>query len=261
MKKKYIWIFILFLGLNHQTANAQITDNPINKLVEKIYQNDLLSTRFLRDFALIKSNTFKKKTISDMDKSIAMFDDNMSYIILHLPDDRKIKENFLKLENYWNIYRLHITNYESEKYSSLVLKSEKLGHLIYLLSKEIPNKHKGYSKNKKPITLVDLAVENNKNIDKMLTAYIFKSGLKHPEVIDQMDFTLDDLKRNLKKIKKYKALNGKANDLISDLSNTIDAINSLLKKDKYNPKMMYAYVNSYSKKNFKLIDMIIQTIN
>jgi hypothetical protein len=196
-----------------------------------------------------------------MDKSLAMFDDNLSYIILHLPFDRKVKEDFLKLQNFWSIYRLDITNYDNEKYKSLAVKTRKLQHLIYQLNKDILNKHDGYSKNKKAITLISLAVDNNKNIDKLAAAYNFKYGLKHPEVLESMIFTQDDLKRNLKKIKKYKVLKGTADDLLADLNNTVDAINSLLQKGKYNPKMMYAYVNFYSKKTFKLIDMIIKTMN
>jgi len=261
MKQFYVLLFMIILGFNYHTSTAQITDNPIDKLVEKIYQNDLLSTRFLRNFAFIKTNTFKKKAMLDMDKSIAMFDNNLSYIILHLPDNNKVKDDFLKLQNFWNIYRLDVTNYESEKYKSLSNKTIKFQQLINQLKKDVINKHNSYSRNKKAITIIDLAVKNNNNIDKLIISNLFKSGLNQPEVIKPMNFTSNDLKRNLKKIKKNKALKGKADDLILDLNNSVDAINSLLEKDKYKPKTMHAYVNFYSKKTFKLLEMIMNTIN
>ncbi len=261
MKKQYILMLVLFMGLYTQNINAQISDNPIDVLVEKLYQNELLSNRFLRNFAFIKTNTFKKKTMLDMDKSLAKFDDNLSYIILHLPYDRKVKEDFLKLQNFWNIYRLNVTDYESERYHSLILKTRKLEMLIKQLNKAILDKHPAYSRNKKQIYLASLAVDNAKNIDKLAAAYVFKNGLNYPQVYDELEINTSDLKKNLKKIGKYEALKGKADSLLFDLKSTINAINDLINKGQYKPKMMYAYTNAYTKITFKLLDIILKTIN
>ncbi len=261
MKKLYISLLVLLFGLSAQNIQAQISENPLDILVEKLYQNELLSNRFLRNFAFIKTNTFKKKSMIDMDKSVAKFDDNLSYIILHLPYDRKVKEDFLKLQNFWNIYRLDITDYESERYHSLISKTRKLEKLIVELNKTILDKHPAYSHNKKSIYMASLAVDNVKNVDKAAAVYVFKNGLHYPQITNELEINTGELKKNLKKISKFKALKGTADSLLFDLSSTADAINDLLNKGKYNPKMMYAYTNTYSKMTFKLLNLILKTIN
>ncbi len=261
MKHLSIFILIVFLSLTPSKISAQISDNPIDVLTQKLLQNELLSNRFIRNFVFIKTNTFKKKAMADMDKSLAKFDDNLSYIILHLPYDKKTKEDFLKLQNLWSIYRLDVTDYNKEHYKKLILKTRKLEKYINALNKDVLIKHPAYGRNKKNISLAELAVQNGKDIDKIAAAYVLQNGLNFPDAFNYFEINSGDFNKNLKKIGKFKKLAGKTHDLILDLKTNLASIITLKDKGKYNPKMMYAYVNSYSKKTFKLLDIIIKTIN
>ena len=260
MKQLYIIILTIFIGLTISPVNAQISDNPLNVLSEKLLQNELLSNRFLRNFTFIKTNTFKKKSMADMDKSIALFDDNLSYIILHLPYDNKIKEDFLKLQNFWNIYRINISDFEKDNYKSLVNKTRRINKYIEQLNKDIFNKHREYSKYKKRIELAQLAVYNGKKTDGLVVAYLLKHAVNFNDP-GYFDVDLGTMKKNLKKIGKFKRLNPKAKALIPDLTTTLESINRLLEKEKFNPKMIYAYDYSYANKTFKLLKNLFNQPN
>ncbi len=260
MKKIYVLILVILLSFNNFKSHAQISDNPVSVLTQKIYENEMLSYRFLRNFVFIKTNTFKKKTMIDMDRSLAKFDDNLSYIILHLPYNIKVKEDFLKLQNLWNIYRLNITDYEKENYKSLIYKTRKLEKYLKELNKDILDKHPGYSPNSKNIDIAHLIVENGKTIDKIAAAYILKLGLNFPEAFNYFEIDEGDLNKNLKKIGKYKPIAKEVKDLLVDLKSTQESVFQLVKKEKYNPKMMYAYDNAYTKKAFKVLTIIIKNI-
>ncbi len=258
MKQIYLLIFTIFIGINYSPVNAQISDNPLDVLSEKLLQNELLTNRFLRNFIFIKTNTFKKKSMADMDKSIALFDDNLSYIILHLPYDIKIKNDFLKLQNFWNIYRVNITDFEKDNYRSLVVKTQRLGKYIKQLNKDIFNKHPEYSKFKKRIEIGQLAVHNGKKTDEIAIAYVLKYAINFSE-LSFFNIDIGNMRKNLKRIGKFKHLNPKAKALIPDLKTTLESIDRLLEKEKFNPKMMYAYDYSYTNKTFKLLKYLIQT--
>ena len=258
MKQLHIIILTLLIGLNIHPISAQVSDNPLDVLSEKLLQNELLSNRFLRNFVFIKTNTFKKKSMADMDKSIALFDDNLSYIILHLPYDIKVKEDFLKLQNFWNIYRINISDFEKDNYKSLVNKTRRINKYIEQLNKDIFNKHPDYSKYKKSIEIAQLAVYNGKKTDELVTAYILKYAINFDET-GYFDIDLGTMRKNLKKIGKFKHLNPKAKALIPDLITTLESISRLLEKEKFNPKMIYAYDYSYANKSFKLLKNLIQT--
>ena len=258
MKQLQIFILTLFIGLQTVPVNAQISDNPLDVLSEKLLQNELLSNRFIKNFVFIKTNTFKKKSMADMDKSIALFDDNLSYIILHLPYDRKVKEDFLKLQNFWNIYRINITNFEKDNYKSLVNKTLRLNKYIKQLNKDIFNKHPEYPKYKKRIEMGQLAVYNGKKIDGAAAAYVLKYALNFTES-GVFEADISSMRKNLKKIGKFKHLDPKAKALIPDLKTTLESVKQLLEKEKFNPKMMFAYDNSYTNKTFKLLKHIIQS--
>ncbi len=261
MKPFKIIILIFAINFLSVPAFSQIPDNPIKELSEKLLQNEMLSYRFFRNFVFIKTNTFKKKTMADMDKGIALFDNNLSYIVLHLPEHHKIQQDFLKLQNFWNIYRLNITNFEKDNYQSLIVKTKKLHKFIHQLNSDILDKHPGYSTNKKPIELAKLAIENSKKTDAIAIVYVLQKGLNFPDAINYFDVDMISYKKNLKKIGKFKALNPKAKSLIDDLKAILESIKILLQKENFNPKMMYAYSNTFGKKNFKLFNYLIQTIN
>ncbi len=258
MKQLQIFILTLIISFNTSNATAQISDNPIDVLSEKLLQNELLTNRFLKNFVFIKTNTFKKKALADMDKSIALFDDNLSYIILHLPYDRKVKEDFLKLQNFWNIYRVNITDFEKDKYKSLVIKTQRFGKYIKQLNKDIFNKHPEYPKYKKRVEIGQLAVYNGKKNDEIAIAYVLKYAINFPE-LGLFDIDLGAMRKKLKKIGKFKHLNPKAKALIPDLKTTLESVSHLLEKEKFNPKMIYAYDYSYTNKTFKLLKYLFQT--
>ncbi len=259
MKKQLFFFLLTFFSLL-APAIAQVNDNPINVLSEKLLQNELLSNRFLRNAVFIKTNTFKKKALSDMDKSLAKFDDNLSYIILHLPYDREIKDQYLKLQNLWNVYRLKVTDYENLKYKSLVVKTRMLEEQISDLNKSILREHPAYSRNKKAFEEAKYVIDNGKMVDKIATAYVLKNGLNFPEAFNYFDIDFGELRKNLKKLRKYEPIKKNAADLLLDLNTNIQAMEAMMNKTAYNPKMMYSTVNSYSKKSFKLLDYILQTI-
>lgn len=257
MKKLLLYLFIIG---SLWSTHAQINDNPINLLSEKILQNELLTNRFLRDFVFIKTNIFKKKILVDMDKSLAKFDDNLSYLILHLPQNSETKEDFIKLKNLWNIYRITITNYDKKNYKNLILKTRKLNKLFIKLKKDILSAHKDYDANKKLLELAGYAVENEKMMSGLATAYVLKGGLDMPEAFDYFEKDFGLMQKHLKKIGKNKALQASTADLITDLKNDLKSVQALLEKENYNPKIMFSNVNSYSKKSFKLLSIILQNI-
>ncbi len=260
MMKKQLFFFLLAFFSLLKPAVAQVNDNPINVLSEKLLQNELLSNRFLRNAVFIKTNTFKKKALSDMDKSLAKFDDNLSYIILHLPYDRKVKDEYLKLQNLWNVYRLKVTDYDDLRYKSLVLKTRKLTEQVNTLAKMILKNHKAYSRNKKAFEEAQYLIDNGNMVDNIATAYVLKNGLDFSEAYDYFNIDFGELRKNLKKLRKYEPIKKNAADLLLDLNTNVQAMEAMMNKTMYNPKMMYSTVNSYSKKSFKLLDYILQTI-
>jgi len=257
MKKYIVIISLLFLSL---TGFSQVNENPIETLSEKLYQNEMLSNRFFRNFVFIKTNTFKKKVLADMDKSLAKFDNNLSYIILHLPYDKKVKEEYIKLQNYWNIYRINITNYDNKNYKSLIGKSKKLNELISNLTTSILKKHRQYNTHKKMIEMAQYTTDNVKTIDNIAIAYVLKNSLNVHNAFDYFDIDYGSLKKGLKKIGKNKIISSTSADLIADLKTNLQSIQSLVEKKDYIPKMMYSNVNNYTKKSFKLLDIIIKNI-
>ncbi len=257
MKHLYLFLLLSFFSLQ---GKAQISDNPLDVLTQKLYENELLSNRFIKNFVFIKTNTFKKKSMIDMDRSLAKFDDNLSYIILHLPYDRKVKDDFLKLQNLWNIYRLKITDYDKENYKSLILKTRKLEKYLKELNKVILEKHPAASANKKSINMAHLVVSNGSTIDKIAAAYVLKYGLNLPDAFDRFEIDKGALHKNLKKLGKFKPIAKDIKPLLADLKTTQESILQLVHKEKYNPKMMHAYDNAYTKKAFKLLGIIIKTI-
>jgi len=256
--KKYIFI-ATFIFINFPVF-SQVNENPIEILSEKLFQNEMLSNRFFRNFVFIKTNTFKKKVMTDMDKSLAKFDNNLSYIILHLPYDKKVKEDYIKFQNFWNIYRINITNYDNKNYESLINKSKKLNKLISTLTTNILRKHKHYNNHKKMIEMTQYATENVKTIDNIAIAYVLKNGLNVDDAFDYFNIDYGSVKKGLKKIGKNKTITNVAPDLITDLKTNLQSIQSLTEKKEYAPKMMFSNVNNYSKKSFKLLDIILKNI-
>ncbi len=257
--KKYLLLFITILTLSFD-GKAQIDDNPIYILSEKLYQNEMLANRFFKNFVFIKTNTFKKKALLDMDKSLAKFDDNLSYIILHLPENKDAQENFIKLQNFWNLYRIAITNYEQKNYKSLINKTRKFNKMLVKLTSSVLHKHPKYAHHKKMMEMAQHVADNQKNIDNIAIAYVLKGGLEMEDAYNYFDISFGDLKKGLKKLGKNKTIAAKATGIVNDLRITLESIKDLYDKDGYKPKMMFSNINNYAKKSFKLLDFIINNL-
>ncbi len=253
-------IFILFLLSTISIGYSQVGNNPFDRLTKSLFENELLSNRFLRNFVLIKTNTYKKRALIDMDQSLAKFDDNLSYIILHLPKDKNIEDDFMKLQNLWNVYRIHISDYQKTNYASLVHKTKKLEELLTNLRSNILEEHKRYKLNSNTIKPIVLMVDNAKKIDKLLTYYILTNGLKSQKTPLYSTIDFGDLYKNLKKVSKYKYKTKDANEIITDLNNSLKMMKSLIDKIGYKPKMLFSDVNNYSKKTFLLFTRFMSTI-
>jgi len=252
MKKLLLLIFTISL-LSHK-AHSQVDENPIEKIAYKVLQNEMFSNRFLKNFVFIKTNFFKKKALSDMDKSIAKFDDNLSFIILHLPYDKEVKEAYIKLQNYWNIYRIALTNYENENYESLIIKTKKFNKLLANLSKSVIHKHHQYEKKKKLFEKIPYLVNSVKMVDNFAIAYVLKNSLELENAYNYFDLSFSDGKKYLKKLGKDKAKGNIYISIISDLNMSLDGIKNIFEKNSYSPKMMYSESNNFSKLAFKLLD-------
>lgn len=253
-------IFTLFLLLSISKGYSQINNNPFDRLSKSLFENELLSNRFLRNFVLIKTNTYKKRALIDMDQSLAKFDDNLSYIILHLPKDKSIEEDFMKLQNLWNVYRIQISGYEKSNYSSLVRKTKKLEELLVSLRRDILEEHNSYGRNSNTIKPVLLMIDNAKKIDKLLIYYILSNGLKAQNIPSYKDIDFSDFYKNLKKISKYKYKTKDTNEIITDLGSSLKMMESLVNKAGYKPKMLFSDANNYSKKTFLLLTRFMSTI-
>ena len=251
---------LLLLSLFYfATVQAQTNENPIGELSTRLLQNEMLTQRFIRDFVFIKTNTFKKKALLDMDKSLARFDDNMNYFALHLPDgNRELHEDYTKLKSFWNLYRLEITDYENNRYDKLIRKTKQFDKLMNEFLTDLLPLHKDYSKNKKSINTGLLDVENMKAIDNIATSYILKNTHGDGDNFFNIDF--DAIRKRLKKIGKNKQISGDAREYLLDLNNMLDIIESTYKKKNYNPKMMFSNVSGFSKKSYKVLNLILQTI-
>ncbi len=257
---KKILLLILLALVSFPQVNAQIDDNPIDKMAKALYGNDMLTYRYLRNFGFIKTNSFKQKALIDMDKSLAKFDDNLSYIVLHLPEDKDVKEDFLKLQNFWNRYRISITNYDQKNYEVLLNKTEQFRKLIKKLSEDLMPKMRTYDQNKKILGYLKKLTNNQKDIDKLGISYMFHKGLTLGNKENFYDINLSDSHKRLKKIaKKNKNVSV---SILADLHANIKMIAGIFNRKGYHPKMFYANLNNYTRKNHKLfIELIGQLKN
>ena len=257
MKKTFLFILIAVISLQ---AQAQVNDNPINELSLRLFQNEMLTHRFLKNFVFIQTNTFKKKTLVDMDKSLARFDDNLNYIVLHVPEKKEIQDDFMGLQEFWNVYRLFITDYENKNYKALVEKSKKFEKLTHKLTMNLLQEHPDYSANKKSINLALYDVENIKMLDKIATAYIMKGGLHVAKAYTYFNNDFDMIKKYLKKIAKYKKIAKFVAEDIEDLYTTLHSIETLYYDENYSPKIMYSQANAFTKKSYKILNIITNNI-
>ena len=257
--KRIIIPVAILLFIMH--SKAQVNDNPIGELSKRLMQNEMMSQRFFRNFVFIKTNTFKKKALADMDKSLARFDDNMEYFAMHLPaDNTEIKEDFDKLNYFWSLYRLSITDYENSDYEKLIRKTKKFGKLMNEFITDMLQAHEDYGKNKKALNIALLDAQNIKDIDNIAASYVLKNAVDayRDEKVFEVDF--DGIAKRLKKIGKFKKTAALTREYVADLHNLLNMIKSTYYKNTYNPRMMFSNISGFSKKSYKILDIILNTI-
>ncbi len=254
--KKNILLFIIAFLLTPVVSQAQIDENPINTLVNNLAQNDMLTKRFYRNYLFVKSNIFKENSIRDTDRSIALFDNNLTALSLFLPDNKDVEENYIKLQNYWNVYRLKVTDYERNNYGVLARNTDKFVELYDDFNKSTLKLHPQYGQYKKTIEKVNRIVENEKLLENIAINYVLTRGLKQKEAANFFSKDMGAVKSNLKKLGKDKKLQPELKDLLLDMQETTKNIESLLTRASYHPKLMYSYIKNVSNKSFQFVKLI-----
>jgi len=252
--KKHIFLLMMyaipFLG------TAQINENPINELSKNLAQNEMLSKRFYRNYLFVKSNIFKDKTIKDTDRSIALFDENLSSLSLFLPENKKVEDNYLKLHNFWNIYRLKVTDYEKTNYGNLARQTHKLTKLYGDFKTSLIKLHPEYGDYKKTLSKINRIVENESLLENVAINYLLTRGLNQPDAANYYPVDLGTVKKNLKKLAKDKKLDPQLKSTLKDMIEITRNIESLLERKSYHPKLMYSYIKNISNKSFLFIKNI-----
>ena len=254
--KKTLFSFILLI-LFSSNVLAQEGGNPIRELSWRLYENEMLANRFLKNFALAKSKVFKSKIMRDFDKSLAVFDDNISYISMHLPNDNRIREKFMRLQGQWNIYRMAIIDLSLKNYKKIVNSTLMLEIECKSMREELLSKHPKYKENKKVFKYINYVVENSKRIDDIVINYLFKNKLGFP-VIDKaikVDFSV--INKNLKKLLKHYKHDI---SLINDMKSSLNMVEKIYNTQNDRPKLLYSDTKYFSKKNYMLFKELIEQI-
>ncbi len=254
--KKHIALFVFIFTLLPVHLRAQVNENPINTLVYNLAQNDMLTKRFYRNYLFVKSNIFKEKTIKDTDRSIALFDKNLSSLSLFLPHNKKVEDNYLKLHNYWNIYRLKITDYEKDNFGILARNTRKFVKLYDDFNISLIKLHPQYNDYKKNLSKVNKIVENEKLLEDVAINYLLTRGFNQKDAAQFFSIDMGTVRSNLKKLGKDKKLSPELKDLLADMRETTKNIESLLSRDSYHPKLMYSYIKNISNKSFQFVKLI-----
>ena len=251
-----LWIFVLVFTT---AGRAQLNDDPFDELSKRMLQNEMLTQRLLRNFVFIKTNTFKAKALKDMDKSLARFDDNMEYFAMHLPEDNDdVEKDFDKLNNFWSLYRLSITDYEKNNYDKLIRKTERFAELMDKFFNAFLPSHDEYHLYKKTVNIALLDVQNIRDVDKIATSYILQNSDDNYK--EELNFDFNTINKNLKKIAKYKKTAALTREYVDDLFNSLKMIKATYNQETYNPKMMFSNVAGFSKKSYKILDILLNTI-
>ncbi len=259
MKKHILFLFLL-ISLLPVKITAQIEEHPVNEIVQKMAENEMFSLRFLRDFLFIKNNVFKQKAIKDMDMSLAKFDDNLNQLTMILPKDKKIEKSYLKLQNYWNIYRLKITKYDNKNIENLVERTLKFQKLLNEFQDELVKTVPGYDDYKKQMKKIKKVAFDETEMEKIGIVYVLKNGMNLEKIAKEyFDTDLKSIRNHLRKLLKNKKIAKELKEnFYSDMSETVRNIEVLLNRKAYQPKLMFSYLQTYSNKSFKLLAYLSQ---
>ncbi len=252
---KKLFFSIVLLMMFSSPVMAQEDENPIGELAKRLYENEMLANRFLKNFVLAKSQVFKAKIMKDLDKSLALFDDNIAYISMHLPDDNKVRDDFMKLQEQWNIYRLAIIDLDLKNYKKIVNSTLLLGTECQKMRETLLSEHPKYDDNKKVFKYIDYIVENIKDIDGIVINYVFKNQLHFSEIEKALKIDFSTVKKNLAKLAKYKKIQEKRS--IKDMGNSLVMIENVYNNQNDRPKLLYSNTKYFSRKSYLLFYELI----
>jgi len=248
-------IFILLIGWSlWQQVQAQNVINPINKLIKSSYENKMFSHRLLMDYILIENNVYQKKVMTDLDNTLARYDDNLLYIAQFVEKDKDTKKKFINLQLFWNDYRMLFIDYENSDLNKLIKYTENFAKYNDDLTTSVIDSNKLNNKYKTELESLDLLSVLNNQINQLLINYFLKNKSKNP--IYKVD--IKDIEKNIKKLQKTYI--GKTNfGTVEDLKNTLSVIESLYTLEN-SSKQMYSNVSYFTKKNFILMNKILEKI-
>ena len=255
--KKALFSFAILIVFSFASF-AQEDENPIGELSKRLYENEMLANHFLRDFVLAKSQVFKSKVMVDFDKSLARFDDNISYISMHLPKDKKIRDKYMSLQGQWNVYRMAIIDLSRDNYKKFVNSTLMMEKECRSMREDILSKHPKYGDNKKVFKYIDYVVDNTKKIDEVIINYVLKNQLNFPEIDKAIKIDFSHIRKNLKKLSKDKNLQGKTN--LTDLNNSLNMVENIYKNKNDSPKLLYSNTKYFSKKSYLLFYELISQL-
>ena len=255
--KKALFSFALLILFTSVTF-AQEDENPIGELSKRLYENEMLANHFLRDFVLAKSQVFKSKVMVDFDKSLARFDDNIGYISMHLPKDKKIRDKYMSLQGQWNVYRMAIIDLSRNNYKKFVNSTLMMEKECKTMREDILSKNPKYSDNKKVFKYIDYVVDNTKRNDEIIINYILKNQLNFPEIDKALKIDFSHIRKNIKKLSKDKSLQQKG--IINDLINSLSMIENIYNNKNDSPKLLYTNTKYFSKKSYLLFYELIRQL-
>jgi len=254
--KNRIFMGILLL-LYGTSMSAQQDRVKFGTLLKGLFENEMLSQRFYKDFLLVKANINKTKAMSDLDKSMARFDDNLSYVASYVTSHKEIENDFTELQNYWNLLRMSMLDFDDDSYELQVSKLKNLDKLSINLLEKILKKDDLADTNSDQIKMMKLVTKNIRQADKILITYLLEKKFKQ-DLSDKFDVDLSGVKKNIKKISKYN--NHQFGKITKDLSNNVLTIESLLDNELYHPKILMSNLIIFSKKNYQIFSNLIGSL-
>ncbi len=254
MKNRLIASFILlFLSTS---MIAQQDKVKFNILAKSLFENEMLTYRFYKDYLLIKANINKKKAFADLDKSMARFDDNLSNVSAYL-----IKKGYeidlQELQNYWNLHRMTLLDFEDGNYNLQVSKLQNLDKLMTKLIDKVIKNVDLFDENDDIIKILKMTTQNIRQSDKIIIKYLLDKKF-HQKVSEEIDVDLSRVKKNLKKIAKYNK--HQFSSKIEDLVLNINSVETLLADDTFHPKVIMSNISIFSRKNYLIFLNLINSL-
>jgi len=254
MKNRLIASFILlFLSTS---MIAQQDKVKFNTLAKSLFENEMLTYRFYKDYLLIKANINKKKAFADLDKSMARFDDNLSNVSAYLIE-KGYEIDLQELQNYWNLHRMTLLDFEDGNYNLQVSKLQNLDKLMIKLIEKVIKDEDLFDENSAGIKIIKLTTQNIRQSNKILIKYLLDKKF-HQEVAEEIDVDVSRIRKNLKKIGKFNS--HRFASKISDLATNIDSIELLLDDNTFHPKMIMSNISIFSRKNYLIFSKLINSL-